>query len=311
MRPRVIVLADVPELTAAQQESVETYLNAGGNVLVTLGPRVRGSIFNEKLYREGQGWLPARLMQVAGAAGGAGETPELTTFQHPALELFRKGPGGGLGQVAFSRWWTVAVDGQNGGVVAARLGNADPLLVEKVFGKGRVILCSVPVDRGWESPLPGTWEFPVLMHELVFYLAGAHENDWLLADGQPMRVMPGSGEGLGRLIVQTPEISRTVQVRTWPWTDADTGAIGLYRVEREDGSRQFFVVPPDVRESKDRRCTDEEWQRVLSLLRMQTIADDARGGSRRHELWWLILLAVSAFLCVEVFLTRRLALRRT
>ena len=293
-RPRVIVLADVPDLTASQQESVESYLKAGGNVLVTLGPRVRPGTFNDRFYRQGQGWLPVCLIQVAGEAGGAGERPELKTFQHPALELFRKGAGGGLGQVAFSRWYTVAVDGQAGGVVAARLGNADPLLVEKVFGKGRAILCTVPVDRSWESPLPGTWEFPVLIHELVFYLAGARANDWLLADGQPMRVMPGSGEGLGRLIVQTPEISRTVQVRAWPWTDADTGAIGLYRVEHEDGSRQFFVVPPDGGASADRRCTDEEWQRVLSLLPMRAITDDALVGSRRHELWWLILLVVIA-----------------
>jgi hypothetical protein len=308
-RPRVIVLADVPQLTATQQEWVETYLQGGGNVLVTLGPRVRSTAYNERLYREGQGWLPARLMAVGGEAAGAGERPELKTFQHPALELFRKAPGGGLGQIAFPRWWKVAVDGQHGGVVAARLGNADPLLVEKLFGKGRVILCSVPVDRGWGSPLPGTWEFPVLIHELVFYLAGARADDWLLADGQPLRVM-SDGEGMGRLIVQTPEILRTVQVRAWPWTEADTGAIGLYRVEREDGSRQFFVVPPDARASEDRRCTDEEWQRVLNLLPMRAITDDALGGSPRHELWWLILLVVIAVLCVEVLLTRRLALAR-
>jgi hypothetical protein len=309
-RPRVIVLADVPELTAVQQEAMEAYVKAGGNVLVTLGPRGRGRDFNERLYRDGQGWLPARLVQVAGEAGGAGERAEIKTFQHPALELFRKGPGGGLGQVMFPRWWKIAVGDRAGGVVAARLGNGDPLLVEKVFGKGRVLLCSVPVDRGWDSPLPGTWEFPVLMHKIVFYLAGARASDWLLTDGQPMRVRRGSSED-GRLIVQTPEVaSKTVQVRDWPWTDADTGAIGLYRVEREDGTRQFFVVPPDARESEDRRCNDEEWQRVLSLLPMRATTDDTLTDDRRHELWWLILLAVSALLCVEVFLTRRLARAR-
>ena len=56
--------------------------------------------------------------------------------------------------------------------------------------------------------------------------------------------------------------------------------------------------------------TDEEWQRVLSLLPMRATTDDTLGAGRRHELWWLLLLAVIVFLCVEVFLTRRLALAR-
>lgn len=309
-KPRAIVLADVPELTAEQQEAIEKYMKLGGGVLVTAGPRAQRSIYNDRYYRDGNGWLPARLIEVAGMAGGAGDRPEPTSFQHPALDLFRKAPGGGLGQVAFPRWWKVGLDEHAGGSVVARLAGGDPLLVEKVFGKGRVILCSVPLDRGWDSPLPGAWEFPVLIHELVYYLAGTRSADWLLDEGQPLRVMPGvAGKAAGRLIVQTPEsASKTVQVRDWPWIDADTGAIGLYRVEREDGSRQFFVVPPDPRESEDRRCTDEEWTRVLDMLPIRATTEDGTAGARQHELWWLCLLAVVALLCAEVFLTRRMAM---
>src|SRR5260370_23515386 len=161
--------------------------------------------------------------------------------------------------------------------------------MDKVVGKGRGILCSVSLARGWDSPLPGAWEFPVLIHELVYYLAGLRAADWLLDEGQPLRVLRGAGgEAAGRLIVQTPEAaSKTVQVRDWPWIDADTGAIGLYRVEREDGIRQFFVVPPDLRESQDRRCTEEAWTHVLSLLPIHATTDDGRAAARQHDLWAL------------------------
>jgi hypothetical protein len=311
-RPRVVVLADVPQMTPAVEAAIETYLQEGGGVLVLLGPRLQAAmeLYNQRLYRQGQGWLPARLAEVAGEVGGAGARPDAQTFRHPALELLRAAAGG-FGQVVFPRWWKLKIDDKGAGAVIAGLGSGDPLLVERPYGKGRTILCSVPPDRGWESPLPGTWEFPVLIHELVYYLAGARARDWLLDDGQPLRVgPPASGAGTGRLIVVAPDVpARTVEVRDWPWTNADTGSIGLYSVEREDGSRQFFVVPPDLRESEDRRCSDEEWNGTLNLLPLRA-STESGGLGESSPVWWLVLLAVMALLCVEVYLTRRLARAR-
>jgi hypothetical protein len=312
-RPRVVVLADVPQWTPAIEDAIETFLQDGGGVLVLIGPRVQPAVarYNQRLFRDGRGWLPARLAGQAGERGGAGTRPEPRSFQHPALELLRQAPGGGLGQVVFPRWWKLRADEKGAGAVVARLANGDPFLVEKPFGKGRAILCSVPPDRGWESPLPGTWEFPVLIHELVYFLAGAGARDWRLDDAQPMRVGPSANGTLpARLIVETPDApSKTVEARAWPWTDADTGAIGLYRVEREVGSRQFFVVPPDLRESEDRRCTNEEWTGVLRLL-PPGVTTESAASDEPMPIWWLVLLAVMGLLCVEVYLTRRLALAR-
>jgi hypothetical protein len=167
----------------------------------------------------------------------------------------------------------------------------------------------VPADRTGGSTLPSAWEFPVLVHELIYYLAGARAEHWRLDDGQPLRVAaPTKNAEPGRLIVQTPEVaSRTVLVRDWPWTDPDTGAIGLYRVEREDGTAQYFVVPPDLGESADRRCDDDEWSQVLRLLPLVSSTESAGAGEHHHDLWWLFFLAVIALLCFEVYLTRRLA----
>ncbi len=66
-RQRVVVLADVPALPADAQAALATYLKDGGSVLVILGPRAeRGTaLYNEGFYRDGQGWLPARLGAVA------------------------------------------------------------------------------------------------------------------------------------------------------------------------------------------------------------------------------------------------------
>src|SRR5262249_2321425 len=89
-RPRVLILADVPGLTAPQQEAVGKFLAEGGGVLVVLGERVEteAASYNEQLFRGGRGWLPARLGQVAGdrARPEGAAAPDLPRFHHPALE---------------------------------------------------------------------------------------------------------------------------------------------------------------------------------------------------------------------------------
>jgi hypothetical protein len=127
--PRVVILADVPGLTAGQRTALDIYVERGGSVLVAAGPRATAAAYDE-LYRGGAGWLPARLVAVAGENGPAVQ-PEPRTFAHPALELFRREPNGTLGQARFKRWWKVATDARHAGTPVALLSNGDPLLVEK------------------------------------------------------------------------------------------------------------------------------------------------------------------------------------
>jgi hypothetical protein len=187
--PRVLVLADVPLLSDAQRAAVERFLQDGGGVLVVLGPRVeeQRAFYNSELYRGGQGWLPARLDRVAGER----TRPELAatvataSFQHPALALFRALPQGDLDDARFRCWWRVQPGG--GGAAVARLSGGDPLLVEKGYKNGRVLLLSVATDAGWDGNLPKLSAFSVLAHELLFYLADVREAQPAVAAGQPLR----------------------------------------------------------------------------------------------------------------------------
>jgi hypothetical protein len=309
-RPRAVILADVAGLTAEQRAALDGFIEHGGSVLLAVGPRMLadGAVANEMLYRDGKGWLPARLL---GAARDSAQ-PEVRTFAHPALEMFRRDPGGALAQVRFKRWARIATDSKHGGAVVALLSNGDPLLVEKKYGRGRVMLCTVTLDRSDGSSLPAAWEFPVLLHELVYYLAGAAAGDHVLADGQPWLVQRPDASA-STLLLQTPEETRTVAVADWPWTYANTGAVGIYSVRVGDGPAQYRIVRPDSGETDGRRCSDADWRKVLALLPGLTASDDEAGGigdHRRHELWWLLLLGVIGLLCVEVIVTRRAVLAR-
>ena len=215
VRPRVLILRDIARLTAAQQEAIGQFLADGGGVLVTLGPRAQAETYNVQLYRGGKGWLPAHL---EGVEPSTGERPlplkpEDTAHpapggsDHPALRLFVEKPKDGqgpgrfpqLGRVRFSHWWKLAVgpasrqstevgpaSRRSVQVAALRTATAEyPFLVEWIDPNraGRLLQCAVPFDDSWGPELIRSESFLPLVHELVYYLAGACSAEFNLEPG--------------------------------------------------------------------------------------------------------------------------------
>ena len=159
-----------------------------------------------------------------------------------------------MNQVRFSNWWKIALGLKDRAAAIGMLSNGDPFLIEKPYKQGRVILCTVPLDRRWNSTFPSAAEFPILVNELAYYLAGSR--------------------------------------------------------------KASSVAPPDLRESDLKRCTDDDWRKVRERLpivwhseAMQTPSIESQ-DAHREEIWWLLLLAVLGLLCIEVWMTRRMALAR-
>ncbi|MSU76894.1 MAG: VWA domain-containing protein [Gemmataceae bacterium] len=315
-KPAVIVLADVPSLDVAQQDAIDAHLADGGGVLVAVGPRMAKhfAVWNDKAYRRGEGWLPARLDSVGSSKEPV--SPDARTFQHPALELFRLTPDLDMRQTRVNSWCKTAVKPADRSATVARLTNGEPLLIEKRHKKGYVILCTIPLDRQWRSTFPSSWEFPVVMNDLVGWLAGGRGTASVLPAGEPIRIEQGEGASK-RLTLQTPEApARTFDVASWPWVFRDTGAIGRYDITRADGKQIPFAVEPDAGESNLTRCTEDDRRKIRARLPITWGDRDAVGspslieGSSREEIWWLLLIAVLAFLCFEVWMTRRVAIGR-
>jgi hypothetical protein len=319
-KPRVLVLADVPKLTMKQQEAVEQFLADGGGVLVVLGERMEpeAAFYNEQLYHGGQGWLPARLDQVVGdpARPERAATVDLKSFHHPALELFREEPNCTLGKARFPRWWRVATPGKAAGVPRALLTNSDPLLVEKTYKGGRVLLCTVPLDRSWGANLPSIWEYPVLAHELFYYLADARSADRNVPPGQPLRYRPERtvpDETPPPMVLYPPEGKpEPLTVENWPLVYKNPRETGVYRLEVDKGPSIYFVVQADHRESDVTTSSEEDRKTVSTLLPMtyqnerQPVAAALAESSATQELWWWFLIGVVLLLCGEVWMTRRM-----
>lgn len=316
--PRVLVLMNVPNIRGDQGQAIEAFLTAGGGVLVALGNRAEAANYNDEHYRDGRGWLPARLVDPVGVETDLDKAarPIMASLEGPALELFRtEDPGTLAGSAYFPRHWKLETKAEAGGVPVALLTDRNPLFVEKPFGKGRVLLSSVPLDNGWRTNLTDLGDYVRLAHELVYYLAASRGGDVNLEARQPIVFRPADGELPGPVTVQAPEgPARRISVTEWPLVYDDTRETGVYKLTTDTGKVQYYVVQPDGGESDLSPCNDDDRLAVSRLLgtmkyvfTAQDVLSQEMDPETKVEFWWLLLLLVIGLLAFEVWMTRRIA----
>ena len=316
--PRVLVLMNVPAIRADQGQAIEAFLTAGGGVLATLGNRAEAAGYNDEHFRDGRGWLPARLVDPVGDESDLDKAarPVMASLESPALELFRtEDPGTLAGSAYFPRHWKLDPKAEAGGVPIAMLTDRMPLFVEKLFGKGRVIQSAVPLDNGWRTNLTDLGDYVRLAHELVYYLAASRGGDVNLEARQPIVFRPTDGELPGPVTVQPPEgPARRIAVKEWPLVYDETRETGVYKLTTDTGKVQYYVVQPDGGESDLTPCTDDDRAAVARLLRtmkyvftQRDVLSAEADPETKIEFWWLLLLLVIGVLAFEVWVTRRIS----
>lgn len=338
-RPVVLILHDVPRLGAGQIDAVTTYLAEGGGVLVTLGERAEANSYNEHLYRGGEGWLPARLDGAGGdeARPQHAVRPDPVSFQHPVLDLFHRVTTGGLAEARFSRYWKLTTPGRHApGVPVGQLQGATakyPFFVERIFRGGRVLVCAVPLDASWGTNLVDLPAFVPLVHEAVYYLAGARSAEFNLRPGQPIRLRVPTESALESFRLTTPAgpewplSSQIGEPGTYPAQmlrqDRDALLVceavrdpGVYRLVTPVHQAIWYVVQANPREADLTPCSAEERDKVSKMIGIvyeedrEAILGTAESTTSRQELWLYLLLGFIALLCLEVWMTRRLVRNR-
>jgi von Willebrand factor type A domain/Aerotolerance regulator N-terminal len=316
--PRVLVLMNVPAIRADQGQAIEAFLTAGGGVLVALGNRAEAANYNDEHFRDGRGWLPARLVDPVGDESDLDKAarPIMASLEGSALELFRtEDPGTLAGSAYFPRHWKLDTKAEAGGVPIAMLTDRTPLLVEKLFGKGRVIQSAVPLDNGWRTNLTDLGDYVRLAHEIVYYLAASRGGDVNLEARQPIVFRPSDGELPGPVTVQPPEgPGQRISVKEWPLVYDDTRDTGVYKLTTDTGKVQYYVVQPDAGESDLTPCNDDDRSAVARLFRTmkyvfipQDVLSQDVDPETKIEFWWLLLLLVIGLLAFEVSMTRRIS----
>jgi len=238
-----VFLCSVSTLREHEARKLQSYVDSGGAMVVCLGENVNLADYNAKLYRDGTGILPAKLVSVRGAEYGIGRFHRFETaeFDHPILEPFVGNPGSGLEHVQTWRYVRTKLPEAGGSRVALRFQRTqadrpgDPVIVEST-GRGRVILITTSVDSRWS-----TWcinpSFPALMNEVVSFAVADRWKARRLRIGEPIQRSFPLFRSSPRTSVPVTSPDGTVQ--SVPLTGSDR-----WIVNRE-GADVFQDVPRD------------------------------------------------------------------
>jgi hypothetical protein len=313
---RVIVLADVPELDETQAQRIEQFVFDGGGLLIAPGDFFRPGAYDEVLYRDGEGVLPARLAPSTAPSVADNIVP--ADLVHPIL-AFLRGQSDPMFTATVSRYLPAAA-GAPAGHVITRFSDGSPMLIEKSFGRGRVLLSTTTLGSAW-STLPRSSLFLPLVESAIRYLASGNEDEQTLTPGQPIEahfagalgdrgtvILPdGSRENADLIRVGDRELVRF----------EGTQRAGIYNVTvhtAKGDQSEMFVVQSTREESDLTPLTTGRWAELANWLGFSRVdaqsADLAAQAAERRggwEIWLTLIAALLALMVAESAFSRRLS----
>ena len=296
-----VVVSDVARLPSPFGERLRKYVEAGGSVLLALGPKTtlagEAPFYSQQMGETRYAARNRDRFQLVGEIDRS----------HPALL-----PWEGLPKVKFFRFARLRVREQD--QVLARLSDGSPLLVEQRLGEGRVMVFASSLDNIWND-LPLHPVFVPFAVESARYLSGIEEEkrhalvDSVIelgkhrAAGSTVQLFDPQGE-------RALSLSESVSEKDFQLTD-----VGFYEVRRP-GRMELVAVNPDPRESNLRPIDADLmalWQ-ATGRERADSIAGTGSGTVAQVppiEIWrWLLALLLIVTLLESVVGTWHLKVRR-
>jgi hypothetical protein len=301
-----LIVSDVGVLSNPAISSIQTYLEGGGSVLMTLGPRAaqRDNVPLSGHVRDTRSLKSQNTTATAGGNGDIAGRVAAVEESHPALRDAQ-----GWRSVRFFRY--VPIQPQADDAVLIRFEDGHPLLVERHVGAGRLLVLTSPLDRDWSD---------LAIHPLFVRFVGEAARYMTAAAAAPNTIV-GSVLPLGvngRIGAQVfdPTGKRVLGLGD---TAAQTRLIaaepGFYEV-RGGGRSDWIAANADARESDLTRMPDTniaQWNRMQTPARATSPVQQANAdaGSQLKAIWpWLLLLAVTLAFVEPLVANSHLHVRR-
>ena len=313
---QVVVLANVPQLTAGQALAVEQFVYEGGGLWIAPGNLTRVENYDRLLYHDGNGILPVKLLAPTTEDGAQATTLQgISNFDHPMFR-FLKGRPDPIPLVTIGRYFPAQVTGRDARVLA-QYASGWPFLVESPVGRGRVLVMTTSLDADWGT-LPLSNFYLPFVQSAARYLTSGLLSDRNLSPGTPIVAQFGPGVELreGKIRLPSGE-TRALPVTRGEVRYARTDQPGVYTIT-VDGTlpewmkRVNFVVRTPSTESDLTPLTDAQWKELSRELGFERIdparesvgaaVASARGG---HDLWLSLVGIVIVLGILEMAVVRR------
>jgi hypothetical protein len=315
----VLVLANVAALTPERVTALEQLVREQGTgLMIFAGEQVDPQFYNDRLFKDGNGLLPARL-EKASDEPVTGLVVE-SLDDSPLAALGKIAPAA-LGRIVAKRFMVAEPPpaAKSDSVrVLARWNDPEgrPAVIEKRLGRGRVLLWTITADRQWSDwPVDPTYVLAVRSAAMAVARPDGREGQATagepirhrLPDGEqaaePRVLAPGAAEaetasvekseGSAGVTIVHPRTSRA-GVYTLKWKDA-TGAERSHTV----------AVNPHKAESDLTPITDAELADLLGNLEVPVIhytAGETNLAGRGREIWKTFVIALLCLAAVETLL---------
>lgn len=310
----VVILANVQGLPLTEAQRLESYVSAGGGLIVTAGDRVDSTAYKQTLAD----LMPCTFVQTVGDAIAREQFRVIAAvnYEHPIFAPFKEPNHGDFGKARVYRYFQGMVTGDT--TVIAAYDDGNPALLEKAHGTGRVLCWTSTIDREWND-LPIRAVYLPFLHECIRYLALVQAEDvpeHRVGDSIPLH---GFEEQIGtEVAIFDPGQAET---RLLPEEDVviyeTTHLPGIYSVHASGTEPRYFIVNVDATES-DLGSRDIE-ELTSMLVGTPTDTDGANGAAagelvaqyhkdveKNQNVWTYLLFAVLALAIIEMFFANRL-----
>ncbi|HET7114706.1 MAG TPA: hypothetical protein VFI57_13760, partial [Pyrinomonadaceae bacterium] len=296
----LVVLNDAGPISGGLADALIKFVEAGGQVIVSTGPRTTAESFNSSLQRI----TPATLREAVQTKAGESVAITNVKFDHPIFEVFQE--SGRLAAAHVIGYFRS--EPGSAATVLARFEDGSPALVESRTGKGRVILFTSSLGPSWND-LPLTPLYLPFIHQMVRYAGAREENSWY-GLGQTFTVRK---EASGQLPpVDTPAGARLSEGRNTPDGDLLVTAreLGFYRL-RYNGQPGFAAVDTDGAEGDFTKLNFGEFVAGVTGGTGTGEGSDANRNASgeevegRQRVWWSLLFLALLLLLAESVLARR------
>ncbi|MEN3333767.1 MAG: hypothetical protein V7641_3132 [Blastocatellia bacterium] len=301
---RVIIVNDAGGISDALAAAIKAFAERGGGVILAAGRHTDAGEFN----RAFAGLAPAQI----------GETVQSRSYalmsqlksDHPIFAPFQRG-----GRLASTRVYGYhRATAGDGATTIAALDDGNPVIVDGLAGRGKVLLITTTLDTAWND-LPLTPMFLPLARQMLEYLGG-RQLPAAYTIGQVIAAPPDTDGSLPA--IDNPAGGRLNDVRQNPTGELafDAAEIGYYKF-RYRNRNEFAAVNLDSKESDFAKLNIDDF--VASLTREQSDHDvppvqspriTAEEIEARQRLWLPLLLLSLALFVAEAALARRIRIAK-
>jgi hypothetical protein len=294
-----VVLSDVPTLPSIFANTLQQYVARGGNVLIALGTSSAQS-----------GKIPLWGSNVSerhnyGESGGAASIGRVD-FSYPALAQGQPGRDNG-GWAAVKVLYASVVNAAQTRV-AAWLTDGTPLVLDKQFGEGHVLLLATGLDN-LTNDLPLHPVFVAFVDHASRYLSGTDQlsGSRVVDSYVQLRATAQPAGALGSVEVIDPEGKRPLSLEEARHAQSiRLERAGFYRIRFANGRDAVIGVNADRRES-DLQPMSDDVQKLWSgsSSGQASPAVYSTGTEKQYRpvsLWWYVMLLALIVVAAESFI---------